>query len=211
MSSIDESIVREYFEQNGFLVRQLRKYQVQSRKKTADEEIDLLVYNPAFRSGERRPDFFLSASELRYIHRAMVVIKPWHTWRFTPGMLRSSTQIFRFLEQNVLKVATRLLTPGEEEIEQDGLIKILVLPSLPTQKSFRSQSIDLLREKGVDGIISFRSMLIELVSRVEVNLNYQKSEILQIIRVLKNYDIIRDPQMELFSRGKETFKRKKEK
>ena len=43
MSAIDEGIVREYFEQNGFLVRQVRKYQVQSRKKQSEEEIDLVV------------------------------------------------------------------------------------------------------------------------------------------------------------------------
>ncbi|MBC8039082.1 MAG: hypothetical protein H7Y06_00915, partial [Opitutaceae bacterium] len=53
MSAIDEGIVREYFEQNGFLVRQVRKYQVQARKKTGDEEIDLLVYNPSWQRGER--------------------------------------------------------------------------------------------------------------------------------------------------------------
>ena len=46
MAGFDENIVREYFELNGFFVRQLRKYLVQSRKKRADEEIDLVVYNP---------------------------------------------------------------------------------------------------------------------------------------------------------------------
>ncbi|HTX66572.1 MAG TPA: hypothetical protein VMD31_12435, partial [Opitutaceae bacterium] len=59
MSAIDEGIVREYFEQNGFLVRQARKYQVQARRKTSDEEVDLVVYNPAFQRAGRKPDFFL--------------------------------------------------------------------------------------------------------------------------------------------------------
>ena len=49
MAGFDENIVREYFELNGFFVRQLRKYLVQSRKKRADEEIDLVVYNPSAR------------------------------------------------------------------------------------------------------------------------------------------------------------------
>ena len=53
MSAIDEGIVREYFEQNGFFVRQVRKYQVQARQKRGDEEIDLLVYNPAWQRGRR--------------------------------------------------------------------------------------------------------------------------------------------------------------
>ncbi len=64
MSAIDEGIVREFFEQNGFFVRQVRKYQVQARRKTGDEEIDLLVHNPAWRKGSRRPDFFLFSTEL---------------------------------------------------------------------------------------------------------------------------------------------------
>jgi len=61
MSAIDEGIVREYFEQNGFLVRQVRKYQVQARRKTGDEEVDLVVYNPAYVRSSRRPEFFFSS------------------------------------------------------------------------------------------------------------------------------------------------------
>ena len=86
MSAIDEGIVREYFEQNGFFVRQVRKYQVQARKKTSGEEIDLLVFDPAWQAGARRPDFFLFASELPFIHRALVAVKPWHTDALTPAM-----------------------------------------------------------------------------------------------------------------------------
>jgi hypothetical protein len=109
MSAIDEGIVREYFEQNGFLIRQLRKYQVTARKKTNDEEIDLLVYNPLWQRGERKPDFFLFVNELRYLHRAVVAIKPWHTDVFTPAMLKSSPEIFRFLESTVVDYAAKTI------------------------------------------------------------------------------------------------------
>src|ERR1700685_2692460 len=112
MSAIDESIVREYFEQNGFFVRQVRKYQVQARKKTSGEEIDLLVFNLAWRRDSRKPDFFLFATELPFIHRAIVAVKPWHTDVFTPAMLRSAPEkIFSFLEENVVRQAKRLFAP----------------------------------------------------------------------------------------------------
>ena len=75
MSAIDEGIVREYFEQNGFLIRQARKYQVQARRKAAEEEIDLMVYNPAWQRDARKPDFFLFSNELPYVHRAIVAVK----------------------------------------------------------------------------------------------------------------------------------------
>ena len=137
MAAIDEGIVREYFEQNGFLVRQMRKYQVQARRKTSEEEIDLLVYNPAWRRGIKKPDFFLFSNELRFIHRAVVAVKPWHTDVFSPGMLKSSPEIFRFLEENVLKEAKRYFQAETKEDAGAGLTKILVLPGLPTAEPFR--------------------------------------------------------------------------
>ncbi|HEU5079252.1 MAG TPA: hypothetical protein VFT72_08555 [Opitutaceae bacterium] len=218
MSAIDEGIVREYFEQNGFLVRQVRKYEVQARKKTGDEEIDLLVYNPTYRRGVRKPDFFLFSSELSYIHRAIIAVKPWHTGRFTPGTLKSSPEVFRFLEENVLKEATRLFpTSGNEaDVENAGgeeggseLTKILVLPSLPTAEPFRSQSVELLKERGVDAIISFRAMLLDIIDKIETNRNYGKSDTLQVMRILKNYDLLKEAQLEMFSDRAATAARKK--
>lgn len=197
MSAIDEGIVREYFEQNGFLVRQVRKYQVTARRKSGDEEIDLLVYNPAWQRGARKPDFFLFSTELPFIQRAVVAVKPWHTNVFSPAILKSSPEIFRFLEEKVLKEATRLFAAGAEEENESGLTKILVLPSLPTAEPFRSQSVELLKQSGVDAIISFRAMLLDLLEKIEINQNYTKSDTLQVMRILKNYDLVKDTQMDL--------------
>ena len=41
-------------------------------------------------------------------------------------------------------------------------------------------------------------MLSDLIEHIEVNRNYQKSDLLQIIRILKNYDLFAPPQLELF-------------
>jgi hypothetical protein len=197
MSAIDEGIVREYFEQNGFLVRQARKYQVQARRKIGEEEIDLVVYNPAWQRTARKPDFFLFSSELPYVHRAIVAVKGWHTGVFTPNILRSSPEIFRFLEENVLREASRLF-PSEGGDDSGGaLTKILVLPSLPTAEPFRSQSVELLKARGIDAIISFRAMLQDLIEKIEPNQNYSKSDTLQVMRLLKNYDLIKDAQLDL--------------
>ncbi len=199
MSAIDEGIVREYFEQNGFLVRQVRKYQVMARRKSGDEEIDLIVYNPAWERGARKPDFFLFSSELPLIQRAVVAVKPWHTNVFSPAILKSSPEIFRFLEEKVLKEATKLFSTGATGEGEGELTKILVLPSLPTAEPFRSQSVELLKQAGVDAIISFRAMLLDLLEKVEINQNYTKSDTLQVMRILKNYDLVKDSQLDLLS------------
>jgi len=198
MSAIDEGIVREYFEQNGFLVRQPRKYQVVARRKLGEEEVDLVVVNPAWQKGGRKPGFFLFSNELPYVRQAVVAVKGWHTGVFTPNMLKSSPEIFGFLEEKVLKDATRFF-PDEGEGAADTFTKILVLPSLPTAEPFRSQSVDLLKERGVDAIISFRAMLLDLLDKIEVNQNYTKSDALQVMRILKNYDLLKDPQLDLLS------------
>lgn len=199
MSAIDEGIVREYFEQNGFLVRQARKYQVNARRKLAEEEIDLVVYNPTWERGPRKPDFFLFSNELPFIQKAVVSVKGWHTGVFTPQMLKSSPEIFGFLKQSVLKEAARFFPVETAEATDDRLTKILVLPSLPTAEPFRSQSVELLKARGVDAIISFRAMLLDLLDKIETNQNYTKSDTLQVMRILKNYDLLKDPQLDLLS------------
>src|SRR5580658_2119030 len=177
MSAIDEGIVREYFEQNGFFVRQMRKYQVQARKKTSDEEIDLLVYNPSWQKGGRRPDFFLFATELQFLRRAVVAVKPWHSDVFTPATLRSAPEIFNFLQETVVRQVKRFFPPDASDPE---VTKVLVLPALPVAEPYRSQSVALLKDRGVDAIISFRTMLIDLIKATETNRNYGKSDALQV-------------------------------
>lgn len=192
-------MVREYFEMNGFLVRQLRKYQVSARAKTTEEEIDLMIYNPSWKRGGAAPGFMLFANDMHRVHRGVVCIKPWHSQRFTPGTLRGSADIFRFLERDVVKKAEELFNFSQEQEDELGsFMKILVLPGLPTHEPHKSESITLLKKAGVDAIISFRSILQDMLMRLEVNHNYQKSDILQILRILKNYDMVKTPQMELF-------------
>ncbi len=203
MAGFDENIVREYFELNGFFVRQLRKYAVQSRKKRADEEIDLVVINPRAPAEARQPGFQLFSADVLTIRRAVVVVKGWHTSRFTPAILKSSSRIFNFLKQDVINKAEsyfRFDDPGEPGLPGDQIpcSKLLVLPSLPASDPQRAESIALLRERGVDGIITFGTILENLLRKVEINHSYQKSDLLQLMRILKIYDMVKEPQMQLF-------------
>ena len=202
MAGVELNIVREYFEMNGFFVRQLRKHHIQKRRGKArrqEDEIDLMVINPAPQKSMQELNFMLFANDLRFINRAILSVKGWHTMTFTPSTLRSSTDIFNFLERDVLKRAEELFAT-EQEDGSDSFKKILVLPGLPTQEPHRSQSIELLRGHGVDAIISFRAMLQDIINKVEVNHNYEKNDLLQILRLLKNYDMLHSPQLELFGK-----------
>jgi hypothetical protein len=190
MAAVSEIIVREFFELNGFFVRQQRKYIAAARRD--DDEIDFLIWNAHYRADAGPPSFVLATQDLAGIARAVVVVKGWHTETFSPGVLANAPEIFRFVAPPVFQQAAR-------SFREDGpLVKILVVPALPQNESARQASIELLRSKGVDAIIPFRTMLLDLIGQTEVNRNYQKSDLLQIIRILKNYDFFREPQLELF-------------
>jgi hypothetical protein len=190
MSAVSEIIVREYFELHGFLVRQQRKFIAPSKEE--DEEIDFLVVNPACEPAAPARPFVLESADLRGIERAVIVVKGWHTETFGPAVLTHAPQILRFVEPAVLKQAVKGLGGA------GAPTKILVVPGLPSGREARQQTIDLLQSKGLDAVIPFRTMLADLIDHVEVNRNYQKSDLLQILRVLKNYDFLKGPQMELF-------------
>lgn len=188
--AVSETIVREFFEMHGLLVHQRRKFVAPSGRD--EEEIDFLVLNPQPRPAAEPWPFVLGAGELSRISRAIVVVKGWHTETFSFARLERVPGIYRFVEADVLEQA-RSFFGGDAPIQ-----RLLVLPALPQDEEGRAQSIELLRSKGVDAVLPFRTILADLIARTESNRNYQKSDLLQIIRVLKNYDFFREPQLELF-------------
>src|SRR5207249_2273179 len=148
--------------------------------------------NPHSQPRQGEQPFELATADLCFIERAIVVVKGWHTETFSSARLASTPEIFRFVEPKVFQQAAKAF--GKEGTP----LKILVVPTLPQGAQAREQSIALLRCKGVDAVIPFRTMLADLISETETNRNYQKSDLLQIIRILKNYDFFKEPQMELF-------------
>jgi hypothetical protein len=195
MSAVSETIVREYFELHEFLVRQHRKH-VRPTRTDEEDDIDFFVLNPHPEKRQEPLPFVLGSAELPFIARAIVVVKGWHTETFYPSRVTHSPEIFRFVEPRIFQQASRAFGA-------DGTpLKVLVVPALPQDSRARNESIGLLQSKGIDAVIPFRAILADLVGHIEVNRNYQKSDLLQILRILKNYDLIKEPQLELFKPGR---------
>lgn len=190
MSSVSETIVREYFELHEFLVRQHRKYIAHTKRE--EDDIDFFVLNPRPQKRDGELPFVLTSAEIPSIERAIVAVKGWHTETFSSGRIANTPEIFRFVGTKVFLEAARVFG------ENSSTLKILVIPTLPKGEQSRAESIALLRAKGIDAVIPFRTILADLVSKIEVNRNYQKSDLLQMVRILKNYDFFKEPQLELF-------------
>ena len=199
MESFDENIVREYFELNGFFERQLGKYAVRKRKKTEASGVELLVCNPSAPADAAEPNFQLFSADMASIRQAIVVVHGWQQAGVTPAILKSPVRLFEFLKKEVLGQVDQALRIDDGLVEDpQAYQKIMVLPGLPTADPQRSMCIEQFKAVGVDGVIAFSTILEDLLRQVEVNHSYQKSELLQFVRVLKVYDMVEAPQMNLF-------------
>jgi hypothetical protein len=185
--------VREYFEGMGFMVVQPCKYAIPGRQKQPEEEMDLLILNPRDVEHAVPEGFVRSTSDLRNVKAAVVGVRGWHTERFYLSKMEQTPEIWRFADQSTLDVASRILGTRQ-------LARILCLPRLPASGELKRQTIEFLRSRGVDGVLPFRTILMELLTRVDAHRNYEKSDVLQILRMLKSYDLIKYDQMELFEK-----------
>lgn len=190
MAAVSETIVREFFELNGFLVRQSRKYVAPAVRE--DDDVDFVVLNPNPQPRADGVGFVLNVTDLPSIERAVVILKAWHTDVFTPALLTNTPDFFRFLEKRTFGQAAAGFGKDTK------LLKILAVPALPQSADGLNQSIAILKSKGLDAAITFRTMLAFLVNQVEPNRNYQKSDALQLIRLLKNYEFFKEPQLDFF-------------
>jgi hypothetical protein len=193
MSAVNESIAQEYFEQLGFLVSQPCKYAASGRVKHVEEELDLLIVHPRV-TEHRLPDQIIwTSSDLKTVGRAVVGVRGWHTERFSAATFAQTPEILRFAERAARSAAALRLGV-------DSVVAILCLPELPASGELKERTLTALKEHGIDGVLSFRTMLVELLGLVKTNRNYEKSDLLQTLRILKNYGLTKDPQMELFAK-----------
>lgn len=190
MSGVNESLVREFFEARGFLVCQQRKHVAPVA--AADDGIDLVILNP--KRSEPAPDlpYVLGASDVDGIRMAVVAVCGWHTETFSAARLALEPEVARFSEPK--RVARALRAVGLAP----PATRLLVVPALPQSQSARTATVNALREHGVDAVLPFRSLLGGLIQHVETNRNYVKSDLLQVLRLLKNYDLLKEPALELF-------------
>ncbi|MDD5483009.1 MAG: hypothetical protein PHP98_05095 [Kiritimatiellae bacterium] len=201
MASVSAWIVREYFEMLGFLIIQPCKYAISGRPKRIEEETDLIAFNPLVAEQSVPPHILWVTADLKKIARAVIGVYGWHTERFYPAMLENLPELVRFAGEESARMASRRLGGGQ-------IVKILCLPQLPVAQKLKDDALRLLKAMGIDGVLEFRTILAEIISRVDKNRNYEKSDVLQVVRIFKNYGLFREAQLELFSGRRKTCRRK---
>ncbi|MCX7818832.1 MAG: hypothetical protein N2652_06465 [Kiritimatiellae bacterium] len=190
MPSLSETVVRDWLEHLGFLVCQPRKYQVVARAKRPEEEPDLLGWNPAAAGPPPEPGVW-TGSTLRRVKAVAVGVKGWFTERFGPSAFQDSAELLRLGAPDVRRAAARRLGA-------DDVVAVLCLPALPASAELRRRTLEILTGHGIAGVVLFRTVLVELAAVAGRRLDYDRSDVLQLLRMVRASGLLRDPQPELF-------------
>jgi len=189
MLSLESLILRHFFEVQGFMVRQCLP--------TSPSGIESLqIIHPDAPKGHKIPPIIFS-SDIPQIDRALVWIPSWQALKISPAMLKDSQELMKFIDK---RLAQRKL-PADFDLTDSP--KIVVVPATPKEPQAREQTINLLKARNIDAMISFRSVLLDLIARLDVR---KPTEGLQLLQILHNFDLLKTTQMELFSSNHERRK-----
>lgn len=176
MSYASIEIVKEFFIINNFFV--LRKEDILFVKNTEPLEV------------AETDRFIISGSEVNRVLKNGL-IKPicWHTMKITPVVLSRFPEIFEFFKGRYA-LESRKVFAGED------FKKVLVIPSLPASDKLRKESIRIMKEQGIDHIITFSSVISQLIEKINAR-NMYLSTVNEILRVLKFYKFFTEKEQKL--------------
>ncbi len=175
MSQASLEIVREFFIANGFFVLK-------------NEDI-LFVKNSCLKEDTVSERFVLSIEEINQINNAVIKVISWHTMKFTPSVLNKNPEIFEFLVDSNLQTAGKVFLG-------DPFLKILLLPALPASEDLKGKSIAIMKDKGIDHIITFPSIVSGLIEKIESRHVYLSS-VNEVLRILKFYRFFNEEEQNL--------------
>jgi len=189
MQSLESTLLRHFFEIQGFMVRQC----VPSTQGGTES---LQIVHPDAKGSPALPSI-LFCSDIPLVARALVWLPSWQASKFSTSLLKDSQELMKFIDK---RLAQRKVPA---EFDQTDAPKIVVVPAVPTEADAREQTINLLKARGIDAMISFRSILLDLIARLDVR---KPTEGLQLLQILHNFDLLKTTQMELFSTNHERRK-----
>lgn len=190
MADTNTRVVREFLEANNFTVITNRKFQLQKAEPPGRYSIDLLGRNMNCSEPESPLPMRLRGDHIRYIPNVIVDVKGWHSHRFSPSIVSSMRELYYFVSSPALEFARSVFAGAPFK-------SILVISEAPVAEPVWSKMEEVLKDKGIDHVLEFPTILSYLISHVEVSVNYVGSDILQLLRFLKRYGLVKGLQLEL--------------
>ena len=201
MLDVEQEIVEAYFESNGFLVRQAGKPDDSENKKKTLPLPTIAVFNPAIQTSDSQLSFRLFTGDLRGVRSALVSRLGWENSSFSNSILSSDARLLKFFKKEVTQERISLgYNPGPElPGELDGELSLPFGCSGLPRNGQTQGVVHLSRDMGVGGVLSLSSMLENLLRQSLPTLKYSNNGVFQMLKLLKVYQLAREPQLDMFS------------
>jgi hypothetical protein len=193
------TLATEYFHMGGFAVSPLPAVPGRSHKKPSETH-GFLAINRQPRASDRPGQFQLFAADLAAVERALVVCHPGNNLVLPALTRKNPARMVEFIKKELAPDLNHTLAEWMEAGHwTEGTRRLAVVPVFPGTEPELSKASALLRQNGADGVISLTTVLEHVLKKVDVGDTTLSSEALQLVRLLKLFDWIKSPQLELFS------------
>jgi len=198
---IEHDLMEAYFESNGFLVRQAGRVESVTIRKKPESVMTLAIFNPAVSENSASLGLRLYTGDLIKIRSALVSSIGWGNSEFVNGMLDNDGLLVKFFKKEVKENRIQsAFNPGPELAESGmgAFSRLLIVPALPRNEAKLSDVLTMLQGIGVDGVLTLRSMLENLLRQSEPGKSYPGKPFFQVLKLLKAYELTKEPQLEMF-------------
>ena len=183
MPDVNETLVRDYFESLDFLVTTNLHYETVKNDTKGHSDVDLVVSNPERlkkRPPRNLPFVLTSSEEVGSLGAAVVEVKGWHAEALVPSYLKPDNDVTKFINGRSRNKVKKFLGT-------DQFVWVLAISRFGPQKRARIKTKQMLKDQGVNHVITFKTILRGLIDITRPERHYGHSEYLHLIRLLKVY------------------------
>ena len=199
--SMEIDLAKAYFESNGFLVRQAGTHPQEPAKKKVVPLPTIAVFNPNGSDNGIDLNFRMFTGDLVGVKSALVSLLGWGNSCFTNDCLTSDARLMKFFKAEASAEQLNLNFNPSPVLAESGLgdfLRILVIPHFPRNEQKAKVLTESLKEAGVDGVLTLRSIFENLLRQASPARNFINQDILHILKLLKAYDLVKEPQLDIF-------------
>jgi hypothetical protein len=198
---LENDLVEAYFESNGFLVRQVVSTDSLSVRKRYVPLQTMAIFNPIVVNNANSLGFRLYTSDLRNIRSGIVSLLGWGNSEFANGMLNNDAMLVKYFKKELKdnRIESSFSeNPTNSQIGMGSFLRLLIVPALPRSESKISEVFSMLQKIQVDGVLTLRSILENLLKQSDSVNSKLGKPFFQLINLLKAYELAREPQLEMF-------------
>ena len=193
--SVEQDLVRAYFEANGFWVK-CCKGTLENSKKPVLSLFE--IFNSSNQENKQDISFRLFSGDLTRIRSAYVCLLGWEDSFFSNELLTSDAKLVKFLRKEVDPQRIELSRSQMPNPAKEKLL-ILVVPALPKSESRSLEIYDSLRKSGVRGVLTLSSILENLLRKSPGNIDTNGSPVYHLLKILRAYGLATEPQLDIFA------------